>query len=162
MAKSIFEILDSLETETSVPAVGKNVSQTIPRSQFPTAEQFEDAEKLEAWARETGHMHAALQSGVQKRLIDIRAIFKSEKKGETWTPEAGQKKVNESEWSIVERPKAGSSKSVDSARYNDCMKMVANMCMAKMPTDQIKAIAIPVYGEELVNTIFTTLEGLNK
>ena len=110
MAKSIFEILDTLETETSVPSVGKNVSQTIPRSQFPTAEQFESPELLEKWARESGHMHAALQSGVQKRLIDIRAIFKSEKKGETWTPESGQKKVDESEWTITERPKASATK----------------------------------------------------
>ena len=107
MAKSIFEILDTLETETSVPAVGKNVNHTIPRSQFPTAAQFESPELLEQWARETGNMHNALQAGVQKRLIDIRAIFKSEKKGETWTPESGQKKVDESEWTITERPKSG-------------------------------------------------------
>jgi len=110
MAKSIFDILDTLETETSVPAIGANVSHTIPRSQFPTAEQFEDAGKLEAWARESGNLHACLQSGVQKRLIDIRAIFKSEKKGETWTPESGQKKVDESEWTITERPKASAAK----------------------------------------------------
>lgn len=110
MAKSIFEILDTLETETSVPAVGRNVSHNIPRSQFPTAEEFESAEKLEAWARETGLMHACLQSGIQKRLIDIRAIFKSEKKGETWSAEIGQKKVNESEWTITERPKTSTAK----------------------------------------------------
>lgn len=162
MAKSIFEILDSLETETSVPAVGRNVEHTIPRSQFPTAEQFESAELLEQWARESGHMHVALQSGIQKRLIDIRAIFKSEKKGETWSPESGQKKVDESKWEITERPKQGAGKTVDKARYNDCLKMIGNMAVAKMPKDQIKAIAIPVYGEELVNTIFATLEGLNK
>ena len=107
MAKSIFDILDTLETETSVPAIGANVSHTIPRSQFPTAEQFEDAGKLEAWARESGNLHACLQSGVQKRLIDIRAIFKSEKKGETWTPESGQAKVDSSEWTVTTRPKTG-------------------------------------------------------
>ena len=107
MAKSIFEVLDTLETETSVPAVGKNVEHTIPRSQFPTAEQFESAELLEAWAKETGNLHACLQSGVQKRLIDIRAIFKSEKKGETWTGETGQAKVDSSEWTVTTRPKTG-------------------------------------------------------
>lgn len=107
MAKSIFEILDTLETETSVPAVGKNVNHTIPRSQFPTAAQFESPELLEQWARETGNMHKALQAGVQKRLIDIRAIFKSEKKGEVWSAESGQKKVNESEWTVTTRPKSG-------------------------------------------------------
>jgi hypothetical protein len=107
MAKSIFEILDTLETETSVPAVGRNVEHTIPRSQFPTAAQFESPELLEQWARETGNMHKALQAGVQKRLIDIRAIFKSEKKGETWTPESGQAKVDSSEWTVTTRPKTG-------------------------------------------------------
>ena len=107
MAKSIFETLDTLVTETSVPAVGKNVDHTIPRSQFPTAEQFESAELLEAWARESGNLHACLQSGVQKRLIDIRAIFKSEKKGEVWSAESGQAKVDKSEWTVTTRPKSG-------------------------------------------------------
>ena len=41
MAKSIFEILDTLSTETSVPVVGKNVEHTLPRKLFPTAEIFE-------------------------------------------------------------------------------------------------------------------------
>lgn len=173
MAKSIFEILDDLKTETSVPEIKNDkgvvsrknfgtVEHTIPRKLFPTSEQFEDAEKLLAWSNENGFTHALLQAGLQKGLIDCRATFKAVKKDETWTPEYGQANLDKMAWSIVERPKAGGSKAVDSARYADCLKMIGNLCLTKMPTDQIKQIAIPVYGEELVNSIFSTLENMNK
>ena len=162
MAKSIFETLDTLQTETSVPVVGKNVEHTLPRKLFPTSEQFESAEMLLAWSNENGYTHALLQAGIQKGLIDVRATFKSCKKDQDWTPELGQANVDKMVWTITERPKAGSSKTVDSARYNDCLKMVGTMCINKMPTEQIKEYAIPVYGEELVNNIFTFLDGLKK
>ena len=162
MAKSIFEILDDLNTETSVPVVGKNVEHTLPRKLFPTAEIFENGEKLLAWSNENGYTHALLQAGLQKGLIDCRATFKSCKKDDTWSPEYGQANVDKMTWTITERPKAGNSKTVKDARYNDCLKMIGNMAIAKMAPEQIKTLAIPVYGEELVNSIFSTLEGLNK
>jgi len=91
MAKSIYALLDDLMTETSVPAVtdkdGKNVREyhgmvrhTFPRSALPTSAQFEDAEELLTWAEDAGVLHACLQSGVQSRIIDYRAIFKGMKK----------------------------------------------------------------------------------
>ena len=107
MAKSIFEILDSLETETSVPIVGRNVEHTLPRKLFPTAEIFENGEKLLAWSNENGYTHALLQAGIQKGLIDCRAAFKSVKKGETWTEESGQAKVDAMNWTVTSRPKTG-------------------------------------------------------
>lgn len=162
MAKSIFEILDDLNTETSVPVVGKNVEHTLPRKLFPTAEIFENGEKLLAWSNENGYTHALLQAGLQKGLIDCRATFKSCKKDDTWTPEYGQKNVDEMKWTITERPKAGNSKTVKDARFNDCMKLIGNMSIAGLSKVAIKEMAIPVYGEELVNSIFATLEGLNK
>ena len=84
MAKSIFEILDTLHTETSVPTVGKNVEHTLPRTIFPTAEIFESSEKLLAWTNEHGFTHALIQAGLQKGLIDCRASFKACKKDDTW------------------------------------------------------------------------------
>ncbi len=162
MAKSIFEILDTLSTETSVPTIGKTIEHTLPRKLFPTAEQFESAEKLLAWSNENGFTHALIQAGLQKGLIDCRATFKAVKKDETWTSEKGQANVDKMIWTITERPKAGTGKSVDKARYNDCLKMIGNMCIAKMKNEQIKQLAIPVYGEELVDTIFSFLESLNK
>jgi hypothetical protein len=162
MAKSIFEILDTLETETSVPAINKIVEHSLPRHLFPNAEQFENENLLLNWARESNCLHACLQAGIQKFLIDCRATFKAVKKDETWTAEKGQEKLNKASWAIVERPKQGTGKNVDKARYNDCLKMIGNMAIAKMAPEQIKALAIPVYGEELVNSIFATLEGLNK
>ena len=109
MAKSIYEVLDSMVTETSVPAIGKMVEHSIPRDLLPTSEEFESEEKLLKWAQEHGVLHACLQSGVQKRLIDLRAKFKAVKKDEDWTEEMGQKAVDESTWDIVKRPKVAKS-----------------------------------------------------
>lgn len=107
MAKSIFEILDDLTTETSVPVTGKSIEHTLPRHLFPNAEQFENEEKLLEWAREKGCLHACLQMGIQKFLIDCRAVFKAVKKGEEWSAEKGQEKLNSHKWSITEKPKSG-------------------------------------------------------
>ncbi len=117
MAKSIYALLDDLMTETSVPAVtdkdGKNVREyhgmvrhTFPRSALPTSAQFEDAEELLTWAEDAGVLHACLQSGVQSRIIDYRAIFKGMKKDDVWSPEFGQENVNTAEWKVVSRPEA--------------------------------------------------------
>lgn len=109
MAKSIFEILDTLATETSVPVTGKTIEHTLPRAIFPTAEQFENPEKLLAWSNEKGFTHALIQAGLQKGLIDCRASFKACKKDDTWSVEYGQKNVDKMTWTITERPKAGNT-----------------------------------------------------
>ena len=125
MAKSIYDILDSLETETSVPEVQDkdgnviresfgSVAHTLPREGLPTSEQFENKEKLLAWAEETDNLHECLQSGIQSRIIDYRAIFKGMKKDDTWTPEFGQANVDKSKWKIVTRPE-GKKSAVDVA-----------------------------------------------
>ena len=159
MAKSIFEILDSLQTETSVPEVGKNVEHTIPRKLFPTAEQFENEDKLLAWADENGFVHALLQQGIQKGLIDIRAIFKSCKKEENWTPELGQEKVNKHTWSIVERPKTGGTAKIKAqAELEAGIKLAQAMKGAKVADKVILASLIPVYGENVAKEILASLE----
>lgn len=107
MAKSIFEILDDLQTETSVPGYGDAVAHTIPRKLFPTPEIFESKELLLNWAEENGYTHALLQAGLQKGLIDLRARFKACKKNETWNESLGQANVDSHKWEIVERPKSG-------------------------------------------------------
>ena len=117
MAKSIYEVLDSLVTETSVPVTGKMIEHTLPRALLPTGEEFESAEKLSTWAKEKGIMHACLQKGVQKFLIDLRASFKACKKDEEWTPEMGQKAVNEAEWNITDRPKVAKSDEAIATAY---------------------------------------------
>ena len=104
-SQSIYVTLDTLQTETSVPGqTPKMQSHTLPRSAFPTSEQFEHADKLEAWAKEAGVMHACLQKGIQKHLIDIRAAFKACKKADTWTPAYGQANVDAYEWTVTPRP----------------------------------------------------------
>ena len=115
MAKSIYALLDDLQTETSVPSITDKdgnevrphygmVKHTMPRHSLPTSEQFENEEQLLDWAKDAGVLHACLQSGVQSRIIDLRAIFKSCKKGETWSPEVGQAKVDNAKWTPVSRP----------------------------------------------------------
>lgn len=117
MAKSIYALLDDLQTETSVPEIkdknGKTVrphfgmvEHTFPRESLPTSEQFEDENLLLEWAREKGVLHACLQSGIQSRIIDLRAIFKAYKKDEEWSPEYGQHNVDNAEWKVVTRPQS--------------------------------------------------------
>lgn len=159
MAKSIFETLDTLQTETSVPEVGKNVEHSIPRKLFPTSEQFENPEKLLAWSNENGFTHALLQQGIQKGLIDVRAIFKSCKKDEAWTPELGQRKVNAHTWTIVERPKAGGTAKIKAqAELEAGIKLAQAMKSAKVDNGVILASLTPVYGEAVAKEIIASLE----
>ena len=159
MAKSIFETLDDLQTETSVPLIGKNVEHTIPRSLFPTSEQFEDEDKLLNWADENGFVHALLQMGIQKGLIDIRAIFKSAKKEESWTPELGQTKVDKHTWTITERPKTGGTAKIKAqAELEAGIKLAQAMKSAKVADGIILASLVPVYGEQIAKEIIANLE----
>ena len=107
MAKSIFEILADLTTETSVPEIKSTVQHTIPRRLFPEPEIFDNAEKLLAWSEENNFTHALLQMGLQKGLIDLRARFKATKKDETWSESLGQSNVDSHKWETVSRGKAG-------------------------------------------------------
>jgi hypothetical protein len=163
MAKSIFEVLDTLETETSVPAIGKTVSHKLPRELFPTAEEFENSVKLQNWAMlnggPNGCLHACLQKGIQKFLIDVRASFKSCKKDEEWNEILGQSNVNAMKWEITERPKqGGSGKAISNARYTDCMTSIGEMTLLAIPKESIRKIVIKTYGEALVAECFSALE----
>ena len=147
MAKSIFEILADLTTETSVPEMGKTIEHTIPRCLFPTAEEFENEEKLLNWARANGYVHSLLQMGLQKGLIDVRAKFKSCKKDDTWSPEYGQANVDSYKWEITERPNAAANKKVSEAVLAVGRKMVDAMRATGQPEEIIFAALSGVYGE---------------
>jgi len=120
MAESIFTVLATRSTSTTVPFMGKveneqgklvtvSIDHTIPDELFPTDEEFENPEKLIEWATETNCMFEMLQKGVGKALIEVRAKFKAPKKGkdgepDTWTPEYGQENVDAMKWAPVKRP----------------------------------------------------------
>ena len=157
MAKSIYEILDSLETETSTSDHGM-VGHTLPRALFPTGEIFGDSEKLISWAKENGITYACIQKGIQKFLIEARAKFKAVKKGEEWTSEKGQIAVDGMTWDITERPGIGTNKKVDDARYNDCLALIISLTNAKMKKDKIITTASPIYGEKMVTGCFEAIE----
>ena len=104
-SQSIFTLLDTLETETSVPGqTPKMQKHSLPREQFPSSKQFEDEDSLVEWARKTGCLHACLQKGIQKHLIDSRAKFKSCKKNEIWSNGMGQRQVDDFKWEVMSRP----------------------------------------------------------
>ena len=148
MAKSIFAILDDLTTETSVPGFGDSITHSIPRKLFPTSEQFEDAEKLLAWANENGYTHALLQQGIQKGLIDIRAKFKSCKKNDTWNETYGQKNVNSHEWSVTERPNQKTNKAISQAVLDKGIEMAKAMILANVPEQAIIGALKAAYGAD--------------
>lgn len=169
MAKSIFETLDSLQTETSVPEIkekdGKvirknmgNVEHSLPRSLFPVAETFEDSEKLLAWANENNFTHALLQAGIQKGLIDCRAKFKACKKDEEWTAEMGQTAVDGMKWEITQRPKGDSNAKVKAqAELGAGIKLAHAMKEVKVKDGVILASLTPVYGEKIAKEILASL-----
>lgn len=119
MSESIFTVLETRKTTTTVPFLGKDedkktisMPHTIPDELFPTDEEFESPEQLIAWATETDCLFEMLQKGVGKALIEVRAKFKAPLKGkdkapDTWTPEHGQSQVNKMEWKPVKRPNSG-------------------------------------------------------
>ena len=175
MAKSIYALLDDLQTETSVPAVqdkdGKElrkhygmIDHTLPRSALPTSAQFEDAEKLLIWAEDAGVLHACLQSGVQSRIIDYRAIFKGMKKDDVWSPEFGQDNVDTAEWKVVSRPEAkvNTKKAVENARYADCFKAIsAGLKEGKDKGDLADFLAL-IYDPQMIQDCYAAIEKISK
>jgi hypothetical protein len=148
MAKSIYEVLNTLETTTSVPGHGDEIKHTIPENLFPDDSTFESAEELLLWAEDLGYTHALLQKGIQKGLIDARATFKACKKADTWTPEYGQANVDAMEWTVTKRPNQGGNKAVLVAKLEAGIAMARAMKGAALDDDTILASLTPVYGED--------------
>lgn len=157
MAKSIYEVLNDLTTTTSVPGYGDEITHTIPPELFPDDTTFESADLLLEWAEDLGFTHALLQKGIQKGLIDARATFKACKKADTWSPEYGQANVDKMEWTITNRPNQGGKKSLDEARFKDCMAMIVKLTENDMDIETIKTMTIGIYGEDIVTAIFEAL-----
>lgn len=139
MAQSIYITLETLQTETSVPEIkdknGKviranhgSVKHTLPRSNYPTPEIFDNEELFLEWARERGALLHLLQNGITADLIDDRAIFKAPVKSE-WSPEIGQANVNDRKWTISKRP--------ENAKTDEQKALDA---MAKLSPEQLATI----------------------
>ena len=107
MAESIYT---QLENQTVVtPVDGKDFSHPLPSGLFPTAEQFENEDELVSWADENDYTAKLIQKGLQKGIIEVRAVFKSCKKDEIWTKEMGLENLEGLEWKTVNRPKTAMS-----------------------------------------------------
>jgi hypothetical protein len=163
MAKSIYATLTEMKTETSVPVTGKMIEHTLPASLLPTPEEFENEEMLLAWAEDKGITHACLQKGVQKFIIDLRAIFKAVKKDETWSLEKGQKAVNEAKWSTIDRPKVNSELAIkNKAVYEANISIARAMLATKGITEKMVISTLTAScGADLAKVILEALENEN-
>lgn len=151
-SQSIFTLLDTLETETSVPGqVPKMQKHSLPRDQFPTSTQFENEDELLEWAKKTGCLHSVIQKGVQKHLIDCRARFKACKKNETWTNEMGQKQVDAFGWEVMPRPQVKATVSDIQAQANiKAGKIMLSVLRAQgKSNEEIVALLNMVYPNEV-------------
>ncbi len=167
MATSIFDTLDSMHTETSVPSAGTDengkallIAHTLPRELFPTSEQFEQEGQLLAWSEENGFTHAILQRGIQKFLIEARATFKGSKKKETWSETLGQTNVNSMEWKAITRPNQSDSKNIAKTLLKENLATYQMMIdVANMTEDQITPVLLEKYNndQEVVTSILDAL-----
>lgn len=157
MAQSIFEILDSLQTTTSVPGHGAEVAHSLPRSLFPTSEQFDDGEKLLTWANENGYTHALLQQGIQKGLIDCRAKFKACKKDDEWSINYGQTNLNAHKWEVVNRPNSGNKK-INEAILSVGIKIASAMKIAGLPEETILSTLGDTYGKDVAKQLLDSIK----
>lgn len=150
--QSIFTLLDNLETETSVPGqTPKMQKHSLPREQFPSSRQFEDEDGLVEWARRNNCLHACLQKGIQKHLIDCRARFKACKKDVTWTNELGQRQVDEYKWEIMTRPQVKVTVSDIQAQANiKAGKVMVTVLRSQGKSDEeIRTLLNMVYPNEI-------------
>lgn len=155
MAESIYT---QLENQTALtPVDGKDFRHELPAGLFPTAEVFESPEQLIEWADERGHTAKLIQKGLQKGIIEVRACFKSSPKDTEWTEELGIANLAKLEWKTVDRPNQGDSKKIDKVRYTDCMAMIGKLSIAQMDKETIKELTSEIYGEDMVEEIFSSL-----
>ena len=169
MSKSIFEILDDVTTETSVPSMKKDSDDKVPtiehsisRDLFPTSEQFESEQFLMEWAETSGFTHAILQRGVQKFLIETRATFKGCKKNDIWSPEYGQANVDKMEWTTVKRPnQSGDKTAIAKAILTENLATYQMMIdVANMTEDQLTDVLLEKYNQE-TDIVTGILDALN-
>jgi len=150
-SQSIFVLLDSLETETSVPGqTPKMQRHTLPREMFPTSEQFENEEELKNWAIGQGCLHAALQKGIKSHLIDCRAVFKRCKKGAEWSNEYGQRNLDGFKWEVMVRPNQGDSKKLVMKEIETLAKSIQAMVEMGLELDVIEPKLAEKHNPELV------------
>ena len=150
-SQSIFTLLDSLETETSVPGQNpKMQAHTLPREMFPTSEQFESETDLLEWAKDTGCLHACLQKGIKAHVIDCRARFKAVRKGDVWSNEYGQDNLDSYKWEVMVRPNQGERKKLVMKEIETLSKSIQTMLALGLDIETIKPKLVEMHNLELV------------
>ena len=155
MAESIYTQLANQTILT--PVNGVDIRHELPEGLFPDDKTFENESALIAWAKENNCTAELIQKGLQKAIIEVRAVFKACKKDETWDEDLGNTNVNAMEWTMVDRPNQTGAKSVDKARFADCMNMIAKLTAAGMDKETIEEMTSSIYGEEVVQAIINTV-----
>ena len=156
MAESIYTQLENQAVVT--PVDGKDYIHPLPFGLFPTNEQFEDKAKLIAWAKEIGKEAELIQSGLQKKIIEVRAVFKSTKKDEIWTEAKGLENVAKMEWKTVDRPNSGGGKAVLAAKLQAGFEIAQAMKDNKASQELLIMALTPTYGTEGAQAIIDALK----
>lgn len=163
MAESIYTILDNGKTDTAVKNFGDQ-EMFLP-DYMPSSDEFASEELLIEWARENGLLHAGLQKGVQKHLIDLRAAYRAVKKGKKWNIKTAQRNVDTYEWAVYERPKSKGQAEIAAAKAEAHIKAGTDMARAMrsggIGDDAIKAALENVYETVVAEAIMVTLDGEN-
>ncbi len=168
MAKSIFDVLATGTTETSVPSQGKSADgsalcfeHTLPEGLFPSDAEFESPSALLAWSESNGFTHAILQRGIQKFLIEVRATYNGCKKDDVWDEAYGQVNVDDMEWTEVKRPnQGGTSQAIAKAVLQETVTNMQLMIdVAGMTEKKITAVLEDKFDnqEDVVATILNAL-----
>ena len=155
-SESIFTILENQQTDTLVKGEGYQ-TMVLPVT-MPTVDQFSNADELQAWAEDQGIIHAILQKGIQKHLIDLRARFRQVKKGESWSLDTAQDNVDSLEWAVVSKPNQSNPAMVKANAMREAgLKMAQAMKAVNVDNDTIFASLTAVYGADVASAILDNL-----
>jgi hypothetical protein len=155
MAESIYTQLENQSVTT--PVDGKDYNHPLPDGLFPTAEIFENDEKLIAWANENKFTAKLIQKGLQKGIIEVRACFKSCKKDDVWSESYGLDNLAKMEWKSVDRPNQSGGKAIAAAKLEAGINMAQAMAKAGIDENMILASLTPVYGDDGASAIMKAI-----
>ena len=143
MAKSFHTIIS--EGTIDVMHQGEEVTLELPAWLKSAKGILNDAEKLEAWAKDQGILHGLLHSGIQHEIIDIRAVARpatNAKTGETKSILAerdnAQDRVNKHSVNAVPEPGTSTASKAKKAEYDAYVNMARAMASTGLDEGTIK------------------------
>lgn len=123
----------TLKKET-ITVTDKGITLEVPKPEWlPTDEEYESPERLEEWARQTGFMHAILQSGIRQEIIALRAAIRPSSDKQSFEIIECIERSTEYEPKVQKRPQTGGKKQMT------LKEMIVALKASGMTADEIKA-----------------------